>query len=53
MILVSSEFFLWNEVFMLSFLAGNCAFIPEVAGLWLWIAAVVIVCVMSVGLPVG
>ena len=37
---------------MLCFLAGNCAFIPEIAGLWLWIAAVTIVCVMS-GLASG
>ena len=32
---------------MLCFLAGNCPFIAAVAGLWLWVAAAAIVCVMS------
>ena len=51
-ILVGSEFSIQNDVFMLFFLAGNLRS-HAAAGLWLWIAAVDVVCVMfGLGLTV-
>ena len=46
MILVSSEFSIQNDVFIPFFLTGNLRFHCSCCGLWLWIAAVSIVCVM-------
>ena len=43
MILVSSKFSIQNDIFMLFFLAGRSRS-HAVAGLWLWIAVVDVVC---------